>query len=291
MIANARMYSVSAAAAESWRQLFLSVALRAGVALEVVEHMPPAPIAQLWERPDKAAVFMCGLPYSRSAPRPQLLAAPVPSAAVFGGLPEYWSEFVVRADSPLQTLDDSFGGRIAFTTAESQSGFAAPLHYLAGLEPARGSRQPLFDEVIAPQLTPLGALQAVADGLADIAPIDSYALSLMHHFQPTLVARVRSVARSAPRPIPPLVASVGAPAVLGDAFLSAHENPQLQGRLAQLLLQRFVRPEADAYDGLRAEFESALQYWRERPLARSVHAGFAPWLGAARGSLPRGSLQ
>ena len=94
------MYSVSVAAAESWRELLAHVARHARQPVQVIDYPAPAPLPELWARPDKAAVFMCGLPYSRAEPRPHLLAAPVPAASEFGGQPIYWSEFVVRAEGP-----------------------------------------------------------------------------------------------------------------------------------------------------------------------------------------------
>ena len=109
MIANARMYSVTPEVGALWRQLLASVLAKAAPSVEIVSHAPPAPIAELWTRPDKAAVFMCGLPFSRSHPRPELIAAPVPSPPDFHSLPQYWSEMVVRKDSALETIEDSFG--------------------------------------------------------------------------------------------------------------------------------------------------------------------------------------
>jgi hypothetical protein len=50
--ASARMYAVSAAAAEAWRELFLQLARRARMPLQVIEHPAPAPIAELWARRD-----------------------------------------------------------------------------------------------------------------------------------------------------------------------------------------------------------------------------------------------
>lgn len=43
MIANARMYSVSAPVEQAWRALLVHVADRAGVDLPYVEHPAPAP--------------------------------------------------------------------------------------------------------------------------------------------------------------------------------------------------------------------------------------------------------
>jgi ABC-type phosphate/phosphonate transport system substrate-binding protein len=272
--ASARMYAVSAAAADAWRELFLQLARRARMPLNVIDHPAPAPIADLWARSDKAAVFMCGLPYSRATPQPHLVAVPVPSAPEFHGQPLYWSEFVVAVRSAHRSLDDTFGGRIAFTSAESQSGFAAPLRHLR--EASDGT--PLYREVIAPQITPQGALTAVAEGRADIAAIDAYSVQLMRRFVPELVARVRVVARTEPRPIPPLVGSQPFPP-LTEAFLAAHQDPELQPLLADLRLGRFVQAEAETYRQLEQEFEAALAHWRAHKLSLSVHPGF-PMLAA-----------
>jgi len=83
MIANARMYSVSPEAAGLWRKLLAELIEHTGLDIALLEHTEPAPIDELWRRPDKAAVFMCGLPFSRSEPRPELIAAPVPSPPDF----------------------------------------------------------------------------------------------------------------------------------------------------------------------------------------------------------------
>ena len=70
MIANARMYSVTPPVAALWRSLLGAILRGADDSIEIMDHAPPAPISELWQRPDKAAVFMCGLPYSLATPRP-----------------------------------------------------------------------------------------------------------------------------------------------------------------------------------------------------------------------------
>jgi ABC-type phosphate/phosphonate transport system substrate-binding protein len=271
VIANARMYAVSSAAAQCWRNLFEALAERAGLELPVVDHPAPAPMAGLWSRQDLGAVFMCGLPFSRAVPAPVLLAAPVPSPDDFADRPQYWSEFVVRTDSRHARLSDTFGLRIAFTTPESQSGFAAPLRFLSQL----GGNAPLYTEVIAPTITPRAALQAVAEDDADVAPIDSYALALLRRFEPELAGRVRTLSRTAARPIPPLVASAPPPPALRAALLSAHEDARLRALLEPLLLRRFQSLPADSYQRLASEYRSTLQAWQERPLALRLHPAFA----------------
>jgi len=69
LIANARMYSISPESAARWRTLLAAVIEHAGLHIEIIEHQEPAPINDLWRRPDQAAVFMCGLPFSRAEPQ------------------------------------------------------------------------------------------------------------------------------------------------------------------------------------------------------------------------------
>jgi len=284
MIANARMYAMDVQATELWRALLRAVTAQAGLNVEVIEHAPPAAIDDLWRRTDMAAVFMCGLPYSRSDPKPTLIAAPVPAAADFAGRPEYWSELVVRSDSRFYDLESTFGGKLCLTALNSQSGYAAALQYLMAFDTARtakaGARSPLYREITAPAVTPLGAVTAVVDGIADVAPIDAYAYRLLQKYRRDLTSKLRTVARTARTPIPPLVASIALKASvegaqgLRAAFTAAHRDPALEVLLAGLELSHFVTPDPRDYDELRISFESATAYWREHPLAEIVHPAF-----------------
>jgi ABC-type phosphate/phosphonate transport system substrate-binding protein len=272
MIANARMYSISPDAAEAWKALLAGVAACAGLALDVIDYPAPAPLSGLWDRPDKAAVFMCGLPYSRSETRPEILVAPVPSPTDFDGKPHYWTDLVVRADSPFQTLPDTFGHRLALTVKDSQSGYVAPLRLLA----AYGGSESLYDEVIVPRITPVGTITAVTEGLADVAPVDAYAFRLLQRFRPELTSQVRVVAQTDIRPIPLLVASAPRSESLAAAFLTAHENLLLKALMANLLLDRFVQPDAAAYEVLPGEHDAMLAFWRGHPLATRLHPELVP---------------
>jgi ABC-type phosphate/phosphonate transport system substrate-binding protein len=214
---------------------------------------------------------MCGLPFSLARPQPSLVAAPVPSPRDYRGGPCYWTDLVVRADSPFETLEQTFGRRLAFTTPESQSGYAAVLYELM----AHGSGKPLFREIIEPRFTPLGALTSVIEGRAEVAPLDSYALDLLGRHAPELATQVRVIRRTEPTAIPALVASTPTPADLTAAFLEAGDEPSTRVVMDQLLLDRFARPEPQAYDALRERFLTAQAYWRRHPLAETVHPTFA----------------
>jgi ABC-type phosphate/phosphonate transport system substrate-binding protein len=290
MIANARMYTVDTQTGELWRALLAGVTAQAGLNVEVIDHAPPAAIDDLWRRTDMAAVFMCGLPYSCANPQPMLIAAPVPSAPEFAGRPEYWSELVVRGDGPFSDLESTFGGKLCLTAPNSQSGYAAALQYLMAFDMARDSksldgkpraRSPLYREIAAPAVTPLGAVTAVAEGAADVAPIDAYAFRLLQMYRGDLTSQLRTVARTARTPIPSLVASIALLASdkaahdLRSALTAAHRDPGLRVLLTGLGLSHFVTPDPRDYDALRINFESAMAYWREHALAEIVHPAFS----------------
>lgn len=273
------MYSVLPAAGAAWRRLLGAISEAAGVPLSYVEHQPPAPLGELWRREDMGAVFMCGLPYARSVPRPAIVAAPVPFGMPFGGQPRYWSELVVRADSRFGVIEDTFGHRIALTAMDSQSGCLAPLYYLM----AAGGSAALYREVIEPRVTPVGAMTAVVEGLADVAPIDSYAFSLAQQYMPELTSQLRSVARTSPTAIPPIVSSAPVQPSLESAFLEAHKNASMAALMADLQLERFARPDPEGYDVLKRRFDAVITFWRQHPFACSVHPAFAE---LATGPLP-----
>jgi ABC-type phosphate/phosphonate transport system substrate-binding protein len=275
MIGNARMYSVSAEAAAHWRALLTAVSARAQVPLTLIEHAAPEPIETLWLRSDMGAVFMCGLPFSRASPQHALIAAPVPSPAEFCGEARYWSVWVVKRDGAYPSVRSTFGGRVAFTVPGSQSGYVAALSDLMQIAQDGDRQQPLFDEIVAPTVTPLGALSAVIQDDADIAPVDAYAFHLLKRYRPELIAQVRVVGQTAPTPIPPLVGTGQYRDPLQKAFLAAHEHAASRGAMDKLLLRGFAAPEPGAYDVLRERFEVASKFWGMRPLARLTHPAFA----------------
>jgi hypothetical protein len=183
MIVNGRMYSVTTAVGEMWRELLDHIVRASGGGHDVLDYPPPQPLGPLWARDDKAAVFMCGLPWSLSHRDDEIVAVPVPSPEAYGGQPVYWSYLVVPADSKYKSVRDTFGGRLALTTNESQSGYYAALNTLMEL----GGSEPLYSELICPTITVPENVKAVAEGRADIASIDSYGFDLLARHVPELI--------------------------------------------------------------------------------------------------------
>ena len=58
MIACSRMYNVAPAVRAAWDLVFAHAAEVSGVKLEIVAHPAPAPLEELWTRPDLGAAFL-----------------------------------------------------------------------------------------------------------------------------------------------------------------------------------------------------------------------------------------
>ena len=254
-VMNARMYAVDAVASAAWRVLLQWVAERAGVEAAVIDYPAPQPLPALWARDDIACAFMCGYPFSRAAPQPIALAAPVPSPQAYRNRPEYWTCIVARDDSGIQTLGDTFSRRMAYTSLDSQSGYQA-------LRALVAEQAHPFSSMVGPLVTPRRVVEAVAGGDVDAGPVDSYALDLMRRHTPQLVAPLRVVATTPPTPIPLLVASPATPpedaAALRHALLAVGDEPGLVEVREALLLRRFVAVDAAEYAFLREPTGKAL---------------------------------
>jgi ABC-type phosphate/phosphonate transport system substrate-binding protein len=242
------MYAVTPAVKAAWQDLFAFVARASGVPLAYLDHAAPAPLEALWARDDLGAAFMCGFPFASAAPRPLPLAAPVPSPRRYGGLPHYCTDFIVRADRDLAGLKDTFGGRVGWTVAHSQSGYNAVRHHLAGRTASPDMQW------VGPLVTPRAVIEAVLNDRIDVGPLDSYVHDLIKRHEPETAAQLRVIESTVMAPIPLLVASPGVEgnvaARLRHALLSCHAEPALAATLEALLLARFVDVDPAAYDVL-----------------------------------------
>jgi len=258
-IVNARMYSVTAECQADWHRVFAWALQRADLDWPIVDHDAPAPLAGLWARADLGAAMMCGLPFARRAPRPTLIAAPLPSPARYGGRPVYCTDIVVAADSPHRSLADTFGGVVGYTLADSMSGAVALRAHLMPLRGQRGAR--LYRGAVGDLLNARGVIDALAAGRIDVGPLDSYSHDLLRDYDPPLAARVRTIASTAWWPIPPIVATApiagDALARLGDALASTRRAGELAATMARLQLAGFAVPDPSAYDALAAVADAA----------------------------------
>jgi ABC-type phosphate/phosphonate transport system substrate-binding protein len=248
-VANARMYSATPQLRADWKRLLSWVLDEAKLPWDVIDHDPPAPLADLWSRDDLGLAMMCGLPYAQRSRRPVLVAAPIPSPQRYGGCPVYFTDIVVCADAPYSSLEDTFGGIVGYTLADSLSGGVALRDHLASYRAARGRR--LYSGAVGNLIHARGVIEALARGAIDVGPLDGYYHDLLRQDEPALAAKVRVIATTRPRPIPPLVAT----SALGEEDLSrlraalqaAGAAADLQALRARLLLAGFAQPAPDDY--------------------------------------------
>jgi ABC-type phosphate/phosphonate transport system substrate-binding protein len=253
-IANARMYSVTPASKADWKTVLGWALDRAELDWPLVDHDAPAPLSALWARDDLGVAMMCGLPYSQRSPRPTLVAAPMPSPSRYGGRPVYFTDIVVRADSPHRTLADTFGGVVGYTLADSLSGGVV---LAAHLERYRTAERPrLYRESVGGLIHARGVIEALASGRIDVGPLDSYAHDLLRHNDPAFAAQVRVVESTPALPLPPLVATASLSADelarLRAALAASSQSPALKPAMQRLLLDGFAFPAAADYEVLAA---------------------------------------
>ncbi len=259
-IANARMYSVSPAAAGAWRRLLARVIADSGVAMEIIDHAWPAKLNDLWARPDLGCALMCGWPFVREGSVKTLLAAPVPAAEWARGEPVYRSDFIVARNSSFDRLEDTFGHRFAFNTGESHSGYNAPRAHLAKF----AARAPLFRERVGPLVTYQRVVSALADGAAEVAAIDSLSLEMIRRHAPKLAAEVRVIDATATSPIPAFVASglnADDAVRVRAALLGLHASEAGREILSDVCLARFTIIDPDRYQATQAMERHAIDHF------------------------------
>lgn len=251
-VANARMYSVSPRVKQVWARLLRWVLEDAALPWEVLAYDAPAPLSALWARDDLGLAMMCGLPLARRTPPPQVIAAPIPSPARYGGQARYCTDLVVRTDAAFQRLEDTFGGVAAYTLADSMSGAIAFNAHLQAFRTASRSR--LYARSVGDLVNPRGVIDALVRGDADVGPLDSYYLDLLRQDEPAYAAQVRTIASTRWMPIPPMVATARLPTAqvnrLRTSLQHAMEHPDLAPERACLLLAGFATPAAAEYEVL-----------------------------------------
>jgi ABC-type phosphate/phosphonate transport system substrate-binding protein len=230
--------------------------------LNIVDHQAPKPIDELWQRHDLGCALMCGFAHTLLFPDATPIAAPVVSTPRYRGLPIYFTDIVVRASSPYQTLEDTFGSRVGYTVKDSHSGYIALREHLLPYRKARGT--PLFRESVGPLISPRGVIDALLDDRIDVGPLDSYAHDLIRQAEPRLADRLRTVATTAPTPIPLFVATApvedNVVRQLQDAFGQVAHADRLQPLRDTLLLSKFATPITDDYEAFHARSAASDQY-------------------------------
>lgn len=208
------------------------------------------------------AAWICGAPYVRrmaiNTPVIDLLAAPVWRAPRYQNRPVYFSEIIVRADSPLHSFADLRGAGFAYNEPESLSGCEVMRHHLATIGAMRG----YFGRVVASGAH-LNSLQMILAGQIDAAAIDSTVLESEIEQHPDLAHQLRCVDVLGPNMMPPWVAGRHLPASLRAdlraALTTMHQQPDGVAVLATTPVARFASVTEQDYNPLREMLQLAEQ--------------------------------
>src|SRR5204862_2627829 len=121
-------------------------------------------------------------------PGVDLLAAPVMNGERYQGQPIYFSDVVVRHESPVGCLRDLRGAAWAYNERTSQSGYGLPCYVLA----VRGEGAGYFGRVVMSGAHQ-HSLELILDGTVDAAAIDSTVLEQEFRQHPELTGRVKVI--------------------------------------------------------------------------------------------------
>ena len=206
------------------------------------------------ERDENEVCFVCSLPYvtfeRRGLDLAVPVAAPVLEGARYGGLPIYFSDVIVRRDSPFRTFRDLRGRSWAYNEPLSHSGYGITRFHLVSI----GETDGFFGSVLEAGFHH-EAVDMVARGDVDGSAIDSQVLAIEVRDRPELADRLRVVEALGPSTIQPVAVSKRVPEDLREAIrgvlVTMAEDEGARDRLAAGLIDRFVPVGPAAYDDIR----------------------------------------
>jgi phosphonate transport system substrate-binding protein len=201
--------------------------------------------------------FICGLPYVRLADAPdsavELLAAPILQGQRYRQKPVYFSDVIVRSDSPYTCFDDLGGCTWAYNEVTSHSGYNLVCSSL--LE--RGKTMHYFGTMVKSG-SHSRSLQMVLEGRAHAAAIDSHVLDVMLSQDKDLARQLRVVAMLGPSSIPPMVVAKSLDSDLKcrmrEALLAMHDDPGMARVLHEGRIDHFVAVTDAGYNDIRTIF-------------------------------------
>lgn len=231
------------------------VGRRLGIATELVVETS----YESCERDEYEVCFVCSLPYvtlERRGIRPALpVAAPVLRGDRYGGRPVYFSDVIVRSDSPFRSFGDLRGRTWAYNEPLSHSGYGITRYHLLRLGETKG----YFGEVVEAGFHET-AIRMVVEGAVDGSAIDSQVLAIATRDDPSLRDALRVVDALGPSTIQPVAVSRRVPEALRngirDTLVTMSEAPGVRDRLEAGVVDRFVPVGPEDYDDIRMMVEA-----------------------------------
>jgi phosphonate transport system substrate-binding protein len=200
------------------------------------------------------AAYVCGLPYvierDKAQPSVALLVAPVMKDARYHDQPKYFSDLVVKKESPFQSLADLRGKTYVYNDELSNSGYNMPRFKLVEIGETKG----FFGKVLRSG-SHEESIRMVAEGKADASFVDSLVLDFDRTKGTGDADKVRVIESRGPAGICPVVVSVKMPEPrrqkLQAAFLGMNQDPEGRKLLDEALVARFEKVDDHNYDDIR----------------------------------------
>ena len=197
--------------------------------------------------------FLCGLAYVElvEAGEPlEAVAAPLLHGPRYGGRPVYFSDVIVRRDSPFRRFAELRGRSWSYNEPLSQSGYGVTRYRLVELGETAG----FFGQVIEAGWHDR-SIRLVHASEVDAAAIDSHVLALALRDHPELADGLRVIDSFGPSAVQPVAVASWLPARLKEGIRAAlagmAECPEGREALARGMVERFVPVTDGCYDGLR----------------------------------------
>jgi phosphonate transport system substrate-binding protein len=244
----------AATADATCRAIVAYLGQRLGISTQFVDDVPWQERSRLFDAGEIQVSWICGWPYVRRVDREkrpiELLVAPVMQGARYQGRPVYFSDVVVRRDSPYRCFADLRGVRWAYNEPESFSGSWVVRYHLATL----GEMVGYFGAVVESGAHQ-DSLQMILNGEVAAAAIDSTVLETILQLEPALSEQINIVATLGPNPMPPWVIHTGVEPTLRQRLrtllTSMHEDLSGQAILNRDGMAFFAAADNTDYDPIR----------------------------------------
>jgi len=231
-----------------YQQILDYISRSIGKESQLIQRKTYAEINELFGKGEVDLAFICSGPYATGKEKYgfELLATPQVLGSHF-----YHSYLIVNKNSSSYSLGDLRGRVFAFTDPQSNTGKLVPTYWLMQM----GERPETFFRKTIYTHSHDNAIMAVARGLVDGAAIDGLVWEYYHHKFPAFTSSTRIIKKSEPYGIPPLVVaqhlSPQDKELIREVLFSMHQDPAGQKVLESLMIDRFLPPKEEWYEGIR----------------------------------------
>jgi phosphonate transport system substrate-binding protein len=231
-----------------YRDLLDYLGRRTGLKIELIQRKTYGEINRMLAEGQLHLAFVCSGPYATGRSQYGFQALVTPQ---IHGSTHYQSYVIVHKESPFETFEELKGMVFAFTDPESNTGKLVPTFWLAQM----GERPETFFKKIIYTYSHDNSLVAVARHLVDGASVDSLIWEYYLRTHPQLTSQTRVIRKSDPYGNPPLVsAGTLSPEIRNrviHVLLTMHEDAEGRQILSKVMIDRFVPPRDEWYDGIR----------------------------------------